>query len=316
MIDRLETFVSAHPASRFRGEAMFTLAAAAYNAGECEKAEQLFAALAHDAAGGNTRAEALFWAGKAAEAGGAGLKANATLNELLSSADAGGELTAEALLLQGDVLARLGRYDAAIVAFDEVLARFPQTRQAAEARGRKGDCQYTLGESDPARYEEALLSYRTLAGEAQAADDLKIEAMYKVAKALERQGRAEAALDHYLEAVYAFLRMEDATAEAAAWFTRAAYSAAAELGSRREFRRGFLYGNYRVGLFFLLKGDFTIRSFVLFFIFALLELLFQRVNGQVCCLFERFGGLAGAGVVAADVHANVNSLVLRRFGVL
>ncbi|MBQ7252274.1 MAG: tetratricopeptide repeat protein, partial [Kiritimatiellae bacterium] len=226
-LERLDKFVRAHPASRFRGEAMFTLAAAAYNAGEWAKAEKLFAALAHDPGGGAAKAEALFWAGKAAEAGGAGMKANAYLNELLAAEDAGRELAAEALLLQGDVLSRLGRYDAAIVAFDEVITRFPQTRQAAEARGRKGDCQYTLGESDPARYEEALLSYRTLAGEAQAADDLRIEAMYKVARAMERQGLAAAALDHYLEAVYAFLQLEDATPESAAWFTRAAYAAAA-----------------------------------------------------------------------------------------
>jgi len=226
-LKRLDQFVRAHPASPFRHEASFALAAAAYNAGDFARAERLFAELARDPDAGGTRAEALFWAGKAAEAGGAGLKANAYLNDLLALEGTEKELTAEALLLQGDVLSRLGRFDAAIVAFDDVITRFPQTRQAAEARGRKGDCQYTLGEKDPARLEEALLSYRTLAGEAQAADDLRIAAMYKVARTMERQGLEETALDHYMEAVYAFLQLGDATPEAAAWFTRAAYAAAA-----------------------------------------------------------------------------------------
>lgn len=226
-LKRLDAFVRAHPASRFRGEAKFVLAAAAYNAGEYPKAERLFITLTNDLSGTDEKAEALFWAGKAAATANAGLKANGYLNDLLKMEGVDGELLAEALLLQGDVLSRLGHFAAAIVAFDEVIARFPQTRQAAEARGRKGDCQYTLAENDPARFEEALLSYRTLAGETEAADDLRLQAMYKVARTMERQGLAAAALDHYLEAVYAFLQLADATPEAAAWFTRAAYAAAA-----------------------------------------------------------------------------------------
>ena len=95
------------------------------------------------------------------------------------------------------------------------------------AWGRKGDCQYTLGQENPARYEEALLSYRTLLDFAGAPVDLRLQAGYKIGRCLEKMERSAAALDRYMEVVYSFLQEEGPPAEATVWFTRAAFGAAA-----------------------------------------------------------------------------------------
>ena len=134
---------------------------------------------------------------------------------------------AETLLAQGDVLSELGQFAAAILAFNEVIVKFPQAPEAMVSWGRKGDCQYTLGQENPARYEEALLSYRTLLDFAGAPADLRLQAGYKVGRCLEKMGRATAALDRYMEVVYAFLQESRPPAEANVWFTRAAFGAAA-----------------------------------------------------------------------------------------
>lgn len=116
---------------------------------------------------------------------------------------------AETLLAQGDVLSELGQFGAAILAFNEVIVNFPQQPQAMVAWGRKGDCQYTLGQENPARYEEALLSYRTLLDFAGAPVDLRLQAGFKIGRCLEQMGRTAAALDRYMEVVYAYLQETD-----------------------------------------------------------------------------------------------------------
>ena len=111
---------------------------------------------------------------------------------------------AETLLAQGDVLSELGQFAAAILAFNEVIVKYPQQPEALAAWGRKGDCQYTLGAENPARYEEALLSYRTLLDFAGAPADLRLQAGFKLGRCQEKMGRAPAARDRYLEVLAAY----------------------------------------------------------------------------------------------------------------
>ena len=63
--------------------------------------------------------------------------------------------------------------------------------------------------------------------DAQAPFDLRSQASFKVGRCLEKMGRANAALERYMEVVYAFLQEEQPPEEAAVWFTRAAFAAAA-----------------------------------------------------------------------------------------
>ena len=221
-----EQFLQEHPGSEFAPDVRFWLGERAFNQGEYDKAEARFAGVAADHPGSPRAADALYWAGRAAMARRAYLAANEHYNALMARYPDHPRL-AETLLAQGDVLGELGQFAAAILAFNEVIVKFPQRPEALIAWGRKGDCQYTLGQENPARYEEALLSYRTLLDFAGAPVDLRLQAGYKVGRCLEKMGRASAALDRYMEVVYSFLQEAQPPAEAAVWFTRAAFGAAA-----------------------------------------------------------------------------------------
>lgn len=221
-----EQFLSDYPGSEFAPDVRFWLGEHAFNHGDHETAERFFASVASDHPGSPRAADALYWAGRAATARRAHLAANEHYNALMARYPDSPRIP-ETLLAQGDVLSELGQFAAAILAFNEVIVKFPQRPEAMIAWGRKGDCQYTLGQEHPARYEEALLSYRTLLDFAGAPVDLRLQAGYKIGRCLEKMGRAAAALDRYMEVVYSFLQEVQPPAEATVWFTRAAFGAAA-----------------------------------------------------------------------------------------
>jgi len=220
-----QQFLEDYPNSEFVPDVHFWLGEYAFNHGDFAGAEERFVQLATDHPKSPRAADALFWAGRAAVAARHYLAANEHFNHLMERYPDYVRL-AETLLAQGDVLSELGQFPAAILAFNEVIVRFPQQPEAWVAWGRKGDCQFTLGQENPARYEEALLSYRTLADSAGAPFDLRLQARFKTGRSLEKMGRPTAALDRYLEVVYAFLQEPKPDAEATVWFTRAAFSAA------------------------------------------------------------------------------------------
>jgi len=221
-----EAFLAEYPDSAFTPDVRFWLGEHAFNLGEYEMAESRFASVASDHPDSPRAADALYWAGRAATARRAYLEANEHYNALMARYPDSSRL-ASTFLAQGDVLSELGQFAAAILAFDEVLVKFPQQPEAMMAWGRKGDCQYTLGQEDPGRYEEALLSYRMLLDFAGAPVDLRLQAGYKIGRCLEKMGRAAASLDRYMDVVYSFLQETGAPDEATVWFTRAAFAAAA-----------------------------------------------------------------------------------------
>ena len=221
-----ERFLVDYPQSEFAPDVRFWLGEHAFNLGDYETAEKRFDSVATDHPESLRASEALYWAGRAAAARRAYLAANAHFNALMSRYPDSPKL-AETLLAQGDVLSELGQFPAAILAFNEVIVKFPQRPEAMMAWGRKGDCQYTLGQENKARYEEALLSYRTLLDFANAPVDLRLQAGYKTGRCLEKMGRSTAALDRYMEVVYAYLQEAKPPTEATVWFTRAAFGAAA-----------------------------------------------------------------------------------------
>ncbi|NLB66566.1 MAG: tetratricopeptide repeat protein [Lentisphaerae bacterium] len=219
-------FLIAFPESEYVPHVEFRLGEYAFNHGDYEQAGEWFLRLAKEYPDDALAPEALFWAGRAATARRDYLVANECFNTLMAQyPDA--ERLPETLLAQGDVLSELGQFPAAILAFNEVIVRFPRSAEAMVAWGRKGDCQYTLGQDNPARYEEALLSYRTLQDNPRAPADLRLQAGYKIGRSLEKMGRPVAALDHYMEAAYAYLQAAEPPPEATVWFSRAAFAAAA-----------------------------------------------------------------------------------------
>jgi tetratricopeptide (TPR) repeat protein len=136
----------------------------------------------------------------------------------------------------------LGEFSRAIVVFDELIAKFPGNPLVGAAWGRKGDCQFTLGASDPKRYNEAMQSYRSFAKSPGSAFDLELQAEFKIGRCLDKLGRkAEAFEQYYTRVVAGYLDhggvSREVSAAAAVWFTKAAFAAADILEADKNWRR-------------------------------------------------------------------------------
>ncbi len=221
-----QRFLDDYPESEFAPDVRFWLAEKAFNEGDAARAEGLFAAVAAGYPESPRAPEALYWAGRAAASRSAYLEANEHFNALMAGWPDSPRMP-ETLLSQGDVLCELGQFALAIVAFDEVAGKYPQSSEALMARGRKGDCQFALGADDPGRYEEALMSYRALADFAGVPAALALQARYKIGRCMEKLGNRTEAVAQYLETAYLYLQDPRPDAESAVWFTRAAFAAAA-----------------------------------------------------------------------------------------
>lgn len=221
------TFLLNFPSSALVPEVQFWLGEQAFNRRDFAVARQQFSALAKDHPESVLAADALYWAGRSAAAANDHRQAIELLNEVTKVAtDA--YRKAEARFAQGDALSELGEYAAAILAFDEAVRLAGETPLADLARGRKGDCQFTLAADRPERYREAIASYRAVLDSARASENLKLQADYKMARCLERLERKTEALDRYLGVVYRWqaLRRMGQYPDAV-WFTRSAFAAAA-----------------------------------------------------------------------------------------
>lgn len=204
----------------------YLLAEQAYNAADYPTATNHFIRLATDAPDSPLAPDALYWAARADADARNFLDAERILNLLIARYPDHPRI-ADALLAQGDVLCELGNFSAAIAAFTEVINDYPRTPQAIAAWGRKGDAQFTLGQQDPARYEEALLSFRTLREYPATPADLRLQADYKIGRCLEKTGHHPDAVSQYMTTAYDYLQQDSPPPESAIWFTRSAFAAAA-----------------------------------------------------------------------------------------
>lgn len=218
-------FVADYPQSAFAADVQFWLAEYALNHGNPAEAEMQFARVAAVWPDSPRAADALFWAGRVAMMQREYLRANEHFNTLIQRHPQSPRLP-ETLIAQGDVLSERGHFAEAILAFDEVIVQFPQSREALMAWGRKGDCQYTMGNEEPRRYEEAFLSYQMLRTMPDVTLDMRLQAEYKMGRCLEKLNRLDAALEQYIDVVYAFLQEPQRTADGTVWFTRSAFAAA------------------------------------------------------------------------------------------
>ncbi len=219
-------FLRGRPKSSVAPRMQFWLAEQAFNGGRYEEAEQGFAGVATAFPESTLVEHAWFWAGRAALAGREFLRANEHMNQLARTRPKS-ELLAAARFTQGDALTELGQFDAAILAFDEIIQQQGDRLAAARAWGRKGDCHFTLGAGQPRRYEEAVQCYETAAGHTAADDEVRVQAWYKAGRARERMNAEEEALDRYQRAVFEHLdAREKGRAGAELWFARAVFGAA------------------------------------------------------------------------------------------
>ncbi|MCX6995622.1 MAG: tetratricopeptide repeat protein [Kiritimatiellaeota bacterium] len=229
-------FIEQHPASVWTPDVRFWLGEYSFNHADYPDAERQFAALAAQHPKSPLADKALYWAGRAATAGKEYLRAIEYFSRLAKQYPDSPKLP-ETRFAQGDALSELNQFAGAILAFDEVMAKFPRSYLAGLAQGRRGDCQFTLGNEDPARFADALSSYRAVRDNPTADRDLKWQAEFKMGRCLEKMGRKADALACYLNVVYGYLaEREKGFQGSPLWFTRAAFNAAALQESASEWR--------------------------------------------------------------------------------
>ena len=159
---------------------------------------------------------------------------NAVAVAALAKARPESALVAEALVLQGEALIELARFDEAVLVLDRaghVPAPPAVLRRAGMARA---DCLFAMGADDAKRYRGALEAYRALMRDDDLPDSQRISAAFKCGRALEKLGSLEEAADQYYSKVVLFywdaVRPDAADGSRRRWFdgnARAVFARAA-----------------------------------------------------------------------------------------
>ena len=138
---------------------------------------------------------------------------------------------AEALIVQGEALIILARYDDATLVLDRALLASPGEDIVRRAGMLKADALFAMGADDDARYSEALTAYRALADDVGLTPSARLAVAFKIGRTLEKLRKAEEAADqYYSEVVLAYERARANGAwlddSARAFFARAAFALA------------------------------------------------------------------------------------------
>ncbi|MBR4354323.1 MAG: tetratricopeptide repeat protein [Kiritimatiellae bacterium] len=200
-----------------------------YNSGKWEEARQLFAELGFP--------EAMLWSARAALAENEFAQAVSTITGMLAK-NPDVRLKAEGMLVQGQALIELARFDEAVLVLERVslMGDIPaEDRQKALIM--RADSLFAMGADNPVRYDQALEAYRTIRMGEDLTPSIKLNLAYKIGRTLEKQKKTEEALDQYYTQVvlgYRRLREQQVALDDAAQavFARAAFRLADEYESR------------------------------------------------------------------------------------
>ncbi|MDZ8119753.1 tetratricopeptide repeat protein [Pontiella sp. NLcol2] len=226
-IDACMGFVERYPESEWSPKVIFWLGEQFYNQGRYEEAEPLFLRIARDFKGHEYAARALYWAGRAAAAQSNYVNAIERYSEVAKTYP-DSDVMPQVRFAQGDALTELGQFARAILAFEEIIKNYPDSYLVNSAWGRKGDCQFSLGVDNPARYVEAMSSYQAILDRPSAPVGLKLHVENKIGECLEKTNVSDKAFSRYMNVVYTFINENvERSPYTVTWFTRSARSAGA-----------------------------------------------------------------------------------------
>ncbi|MBC8206517.1 MAG: tetratricopeptide repeat protein [Kiritimatiellaeota bacterium] len=220
-------YVEKFPDSLWTPEVLFLVGEHAYNRGDYLRAQTTFFNIAKQFPQHDLADNSLFWAGNALLRQDNFIEAFSTYTRLAKEYPQS-DLLLQTRFAQGEALTELGEFSRAILAYEEIIKTVPDNPLADRARGRLGDCLFTLGATEPGRYQEALAAYQMLYKRPGTPFALKLQALYKIARCNDKTGQSDRAFTRYMEAVYSIAEQSTPLSpEAALWFTRAAFEAAA-----------------------------------------------------------------------------------------
>ncbi len=234
-------FLEKYPESVFVPEVLFWLGKYYYNHGDFKQAEKRMVLFADKYGKLPLADDALYWASLAAFKRKEYLTSIDLLNRLLKDYPQSEKIPL-ARFAQAETLSMIDKSSAAILLFDEIINKYPDSGLVASAWGRKGDCQFTLGSDDPKRYDESIDSYKIVADNPDAEEDLVLQAEYKIGRSLEKLGKTDEAFEQYYNKVvlryFADMKKGITHNESSKmWFTRAAFNAADILEANNDLRR-------------------------------------------------------------------------------
>lgn len=216
---------------KVRQDATLWLAKYLYNRRGWKDSEKFFVA-----------AGSLLWAARAAFADGNFNRAIQLSTEIAEKRSDAKEKT-KALIVQGESLIELSRFDEAVLVLDRVLvAEDIRPEDRMRAKMLRADALYAMGADNSARYAAALEAYRDIlfGGDLSAGEKLLLS--YRIARSLDKLKRTEEAMDqYYTQVVLAYrggrLSGRHFTDEVRAAFSKAAFRLADEYESRGQDRQ-------------------------------------------------------------------------------
>ena len=200
-----------------------------YNAGRWREARLRFAELDFP--------EAMLWAARAALAENEFAQAVSAVTGMLAM-NPDSRLKAEGLLVQGQALIELARFDEAVLVLERVaLMGDISADDRQKALIMKADSLFAMGADNPVRYDQALEAYRAIRMSEDLSPSAKLNLAYKIGRTLEKQKKTEEALDqYYTQVVLGYRRLREQRValddSAQAVFARAAFRLADEYESR------------------------------------------------------------------------------------
>lgn len=226
------------PDEAVKTEAKLWLAKFLYNNREWKSSAAFFLACAEASPDNPARAaESTLWAARAVFAENDFARAIALSSQLLERYPTS-PFKHQALLLQGEALIELSRFDEAVLVFERVmLAESVPTAERIRAQMLRADALYAMGADNPARYAAALEAYRSIRFGGTLALSARLVISFKIARTLEKLKRLDEAIDQYYSQVVLAYRdgrvaHEHFNDEARAAFSRAAFRLADEYESR------------------------------------------------------------------------------------
>ena len=207
-----------------------------------DRAEKRFAACASNTVDSARAADAFVWAAKTAMRKSAFQSAVDYVAAAVAKKALSGPALAAALMVQGEALIELARFDLAVFTLERAALAAPDDDAVRRAATLKADALFAMGADDDARYEAALDAYRAALRDARLSPGATLAVQFKIGRTLEKLRRTqEADAQYYSNVVLAFEEGRKAGQwyddAARAFFTRAVFALADRCAARGERRQ-------------------------------------------------------------------------------
>ena len=225
------------PDAVVRADALLWLAKYLYNRREWKESGALFVTCSESSVPPETAAESLLWASRAALSEN-DFKRAIQLSTRLLERYPDAKSKPRALLVQGEALVELARFDEAVLVFERVtVADDVLPKERLRAQILKADAFYVMGADNSARYAAALEAYQSVLISEALSPSGRLTVSFKIARTLEKLKRMDEAIEQYYAHVVLAYRDgrrqgERFNEEARAAFSRAAFRLADEYESR------------------------------------------------------------------------------------